>query len=64
VTTWWLVCSASTATKHYLTLCRERKTDSCLAPLENATQLAPLEKKWREYTVLTIVSMGHKQDTA
>ena len=50
------VCSASTATKRYMTLCRLERTDSCLSPLENATELAPLEERWREYFVFTFVS--------
>ncbi|EFN51025.1 hypothetical protein CHLNCDRAFT_141499 [Chlorella variabilis] len=47
--------SASTATKRYMTLCRLERTDSCLSPLENATELAPLEERWREYFVFTFV---------
>lgn len=51
-----LHCSASTATKRYMTLCRLEQTDSCLSPLEDAAELVPLLEKWQEYFVFTFVS--------
>ena len=52
-----LVCSASTAIKRYMQLCRIQQTDSCLSPLDDAAQLAPLADKWQEYFVFTFVSV-------
>ncbi|KAI7838203.1 hypothetical protein COHA_007997 [Chlorella ohadii] len=47
--------SASTAIKRYMQLCRIQQTDSCLSPLDDAAQLAPLADKWHEYFVFTFV---------
>lgn len=47
--------SASTATKHYISLCRFNQTESCLEPLEGVAQLAPMDVKWQEYFVFTFV---------
>ncbi len=51
-------CSASTAIKRYMQLCRIQQTDSCLSPLDDAAQLAPLADKWHEYFVFTFVSVS------